>query len=106
MPEKYLGLWGVLWDSLPEPMRAGVVGAVVAFLRVMYDNDEPSIGKRLLECALSGSIALGITSLCKAFGVAGEIGVAVGSAVGLLGVDTVRAWAKRIGEQRVRDLES
>lgn len=105
MPEKDPMNWAAGWAALPDPIRAAIVGVVVAGLRVMYDGSEPSIWRRLLECALSGAIALSVSSLLVAFRVPGEFGVAIGSAVGLLGVDQVRAWAKRIGERRIRDLE-
>lgn len=47
MPEKDLtlwpALWAALWAALPDPIRAAVVGALVALIRVMYDGSEPSI---------------------------------------------------------------
>lgn len=106
MPEKYLGLWGAIWDALPEPIRAAAVAAGVALIRVMYDGREPSIVRRLLECTLCGAIALSVASLAEALGIQGDYSTFAGGGIGLLGADTVRAWATRIGEQRVRDLES
>lgn len=106
MPEKYLGLWGAIWDSLPDPIRAAIVGTFVALVRVMYDGREPSLVRRLLECTLCGAIALCVASLAEALGIAGDYSTFAGGAIGLLGADTVRAWATRIGERRVRDLES
>ena len=104
MPDKDLaGLWAIL----PEPIRAAIIGALVAFLRVMYDGGESSKWPRLLlECALCGAISLSVASLVSALGVVGEFDAAIGGAVGLLGVDQVRAWARRVGERRIRDLES
>lgn len=102
MPEKDIaGLWAIL----PEPVRAALIGALVAFLRVMYDNREPSILRRLLECALCGSIALCVAYLARAFGVGGDLSTFAGGAIGLVGADTVREWGRRIAERRVRDLE-
>lgn len=105
MPEKDPMNWVAGWAALPDPIRAAIVGVIVAALRVMYDGGASPWRRRLLECALSGAIALSVSSLLAAIGLSGEFGVAIGGAVGLLGVDQVRAWAKRIGERRVRDLE-
>ncbi|KON79409.1 phage holin, lambda family [Azoarcus sp. PA01] len=106
MPDKYLSLWAALWDALPDPIRAAIVGAAVALIRVMYDGREPSIVRRLLECTLCGAIALSIASLAEALGIQGDYSTFAGGAIGLLGADTVRAWATRIGEQRIKDLET
>lgn len=103
MPDKDIaGLWAIL----PEPIRAALIGALVAFLRVMYDAREPSIVRRLLECALCGSIALCVAYLFSAVGANGDMATFAGGAIGLLGADTVRSWGRRIAERRVRDLES
>lgn len=105
MPEKDLTLWAGLWSAITDPIRAAVVGAFVALIRVMYDDSEPSIVRRLLECALCGAIALCVASGATALGITGDIATFAGGAVGLVGADTVRGWACRIGEQRVRDME-
>lgn len=106
MPDKYIGLWAAMWDALPDPIRAAIVGAAVALVRVMYDDREPSIVRRLLECTLCGAIALCVASLAEAMGIEGDYSTFAGGAIGLLGADTVRAWATRIAERRVKDIES
>lgn len=94
-----------LWESLPPPVRAAIIGAGVAFLRVMYDGNEPSFVRRLLECALCGAIALCVAYLARAFGLNSDVATFAGGAVGLLGADQVRAWGRRIAERRVREVE-
>jgi len=106
MPDKDPILLAGLWAILPDPVRAAIVGALVALIRVMYDGSEPSVVRRLLECALCGAIALCVASGAQALGITGDIATFAGGAIGLVGADTVRAWAKRIAERRVRDLES
>lgn len=103
MPDKDLAS---LWAILPEPIRAALIGALVAFLRVMYDDREPSIWRRLLECALCGSIALCVAYGARAMGINGDLSTFAGGAIGLIGADTVREWGRRIAERRIRDLES
>lgn len=38
MPDKDPTTWAAFWESLPDPIRAAIVGAAVALLRVMYDG--------------------------------------------------------------------
>lgn len=106
MPDKDPTTWTTLWDLLTEPMRAAIVAAAVALIRVMYDGREPSKLRRLLECALCGAIALSVASLAEAMGIEGDYSTFAGGAIGLLGADTVRAWAVRVGERRIKDIES
>lgn len=106
MPTKDPMTWAALWESLPDPIRAAIVGAAVAMLRVMYDDREPSIVRRLLECSLCGAIALCVSSLAAAVGIEGDYSTFAGGAIGLLGADQVRAWGRRIAERRVKEIES
>lgn len=94
-----------MWESMPDPVRAAIVGTLVALLRVMYDDKEPSIVRRLLECTLCGAIALCVASGAQALGLQGDYSTFAGGAIGLIGADTVRAWARRLAERRVKDME-
>lgn len=104
MPEKDFGLWVALWDSLPAPLRAAIAGAFVALLRVMYDDREPRMARRLLECALCGAISLCVALLGRAFEVNPDLSTFAGGAIGLLGADKVRSLARRVAERRVKGL--
>ena len=78
-------------ESLPEPVRAALLSAVVALLRVMYDGREPRWVRRVLESALCGSIALGVSHLVQAVGAQPGWATFLGAAIGLFGADQVRA---------------
>lgn len=101
MPEKNPALWVALWDALPDPVRGALLGTVVAFLRVMYDDREPRLLRRLLESTLCGAIAFAVASAAEAMGLHGGYSTFAGGAVGLLGADQVRAWAQRWGQKRI-----
>ena len=101
MPAKDPNNFYILWDALPASIRAAIVGFAVAFLRVMYDGREPSLVRRLLESLLCGAISLCVASLAQASGVSGDYSTFVGGAVGLLGADQVRTWARK----RVKELK-
>lgn len=104
MHDKDPSLWVILWNSLdhsiPEPIRAACLGAIVAGLRVFYDDKEPSFVRRLLESALCGFIAFGVASGIQALGGAAGLATFCGGAVGLFGADQVRAWGKTFAQHR------
>lgn len=87
---------------IPEPVRASLLAAFVAFLRILYDGKEPRWTRRFLEATLCGAIALGISHLVVAIGLSSGWSTFLGGAVGLFGADQVREWGRRIAESRVR----
>ncbi len=105
MPEKDPFTWAILWTAIPEPIKAAIIGAAIAFLRIMYDGREPRIVRRLLESALCGAIALCVAYLIEAVGLESGWAVFLGGAVGLIGADQVREWARRFAEHHVRKEE-
>lgn len=90
-----------LWGVLAEPVRAAIISAVIAFMRVMYDGKEPRMIRRVLEAALCGSIALGVASGIEAIGMPSGVGTFMGAAIGLFGADQVRSWGRKIAERKV-----
>lgn len=101
MPEKSPDLWITLWGALPEPIKAAVLAASVALLRVFYDDKEPRWLRRILESALCGAIALGVAHLTAALGLPAGWATFLGGAVGLFGADQVRDWGKRLAAARI-----
>lgn len=99
MPEKTVILF---FETLPEPVRAALLSAVVALARILYDGKEPRWVRRFLEATLCGLIALGIAHLISALGMSSGWATFIGASVGLFGADQVREWGRRVAEARVR----
>lgn len=99
MPEKnfveYLNM-------IPEPIRAALLAAFISMLRILYDGKEPRWARRVLEATLCGAIALGVSHLVEAIGMASGWATFLGGAIGLFGADQVREWGRRLAESRVR----
>lgn len=100
MPEKDPTLWQFLL-GIPEPIKAMIAGFAVAFLRVMYDDREPRMVRRLLEAALCGVIALCVATLAEAIGLDSRVSTFAGGAIGLIGADQVREWAQKFGARHI-----
>ena len=103
MPEKYLEFWANLWNLVPEPVRIGLFGFLVAFLRANYDESEPRRMRRLLEAGLCGTIAYAISTAVEHFGIPQGLSVIIGGAVGLYGADKVREIGRRVAEKRINE---
>lgn len=101
MPEKDPTFWQYLL-AIPDPLKAMIAGTGVAFLRVMYDDKEPRMVRRLLEAALCGVIALCVAALAEALGIDPGLATFAGGAIGLIGADQVREWARKVGEQHIK----
>ena len=99
MPEKTVIL---IFENIPEPVRAALLAAVVALARILYDGKEPRWVRRFLEATLCGLIALGIAHLISALGMSSGWSTFLGASVGLFGADQVREWGRRVAEARVR----
>ena len=99
MPEKAILL---MFENLPEPVRAALLASVVALARILYDGKEPRWVRRFLEATLCGLIALGIAHLVEAVGMTSGWATFLGASVGLFGADQVREWGRRIADARVR----
>lgn len=89
-----------LIDMLPEPVRAAALAAVIALVRVAYDGKEPRWIRRSLESILCGLIALGVSSLVQAVGMADGWSTFIGASIGLFGADKVREWGQRFAEKK------
>jgi lambda family phage holin len=103
MPHNQVPLIFALWEALPEPIKAALLAGCVAFLRVMYDDREPRLVRRVLEAALCGAIAFGVGSGMEAMGATPGIATFIGGAIGLLGADKVRELGKRYVRRRIEE---
>ena len=91
MPERL----GPLWESIPVPIRAALLAAIVALLRVYYDNNEPRTLRRLIEAGLCGAISFGLAEGLVAASVPPGMATFAGGFVGLLGADKAREVARK-----------
>lgn len=100
MPDKDPANW-LSALSLSDPVKAAVLAACVALLRILYDAKEPRWLRRILEAALCGAIALAIAHLTTAVGLPAGWATFLGGAVGLFGADQVREWGRRLAAARL-----
>lgn len=87
--------------AISPPMKGAMAAAGVAFLRVMYDNKEPRVVRRLLEVCLCGAITWFASYILPYIGISTDWSVFLGGSIGLIGADQVRSWGQSIAQRRV-----
>ena len=100
MSERFVELLDAVRSSLSEPAWGSLAAIGVALLRVMYDDKEPRMSRRLLEAALCGALAYSIASGLEHFGLSAGLSVFVGGAVGGMGADRVREIGYRYTKRK------
>ncbi len=85
------------WNFISSPeVRAAIMAIVIAFLRIAYDNKETAWQRIALEAILCGALSYGISSGLSYFdSIPSGVSVFAGAAVGFLGVDFCRSFARR-----------
>lgn len=106
MHEKDPGFWMTLLDMLSPETKAAIMAMFIAFLRIVYDRKENQWQRIALESMLCGVISYAVASGLS-FGLSffyekgsapnevADLAVFCGGAIGLLGVEFVRAKARR-----------
>lgn len=100
-PNNWFSAWFAGWNAMPEPVRAAVLAALVAFFRVIYDRKESAWIRRLLESVVCGLIGLVVGHLTLALGLSEGWGMFLGGMVGLYGADQVRAWGRTFTDRKI-----
>ena len=90
-------------EALSSPqIKGAIAGATIAFIRVMYDNKEPRMMRKLLESSLCGLIAWTTSYILPVLGMTLDLSIFVGGVVGLLGADKVRSLANTFAAKKAR----
>lgn len=105
MKEFVDAVWSAVGDMLGSPQIKGAVASTaIAFIRVMYDDKEPRLLRRVLESVLCGFITWTFSYVLPLIGMSLDISIFVGGAVGLLGADRVRGLANMFAQRKVKQL--
>ncbi len=95
--------WLAAWFQLHFPaFYAGALGFFVAFFRIIYGGGR--LRRLCVECPLCGLLGIGAHYGTEMLGWPPASGSFIACIVGLLGVETSRAIAKRYVERKVDNL--
>ena len=97
MPEKDIltAIWAA-FTGLSAATKGAMMAVIISFLRVAYDGKESSRVRMTLEALLCGALSLCATSLIAWVNLPEDMAIAVGGAVGFMGVTALRERILRI----------
>jgi len=85
---------------IPEIM-APLLSFVLALLRTIYQNQEPSWLRRLLESVICGMLTLSAGFAISAMGMNNDWKFAVAGAVGFAGTEYIRTVAQKFIDRKI-----
>lgn len=91
------------WVVSP-PVKGAMAAGLVAILRILYDDTESSNVRKVLEATFCGSIAWFSAYALPFVGLSYDLSIFLGGAIGLIGADKVRSWARNMAQQRINKL--
>ena len=91
MPEKDPIFWKALFE-FPPAIQGAIMAFVISILRVIYDRQETSFVRVILEGLICGALSLTFGSLAGALGFSENLQLAIGGAIGFMGVTQIRMW--------------
>lgn len=103
-PNSLLSVIYAILDAFPVEIKAAILAGFISFLRIMYDNKEPSFVRRFLESCLCGAITVATSYLIQAIGLQEGWSMFLGGMIGLFGADYIRTKARKFAEARLQKL--
>ncbi|WP_445364910.1 phage holin family protein (plasmid) [Microbulbifer sp. ANSA001] len=100
MPDKDPGQWLFLLSAREQWVPA-VLGFVLSYVRIIYDEEEPKPVRQLLEAGIGGILVFVVGLACEEFGLSSGWSYFGAGVVGVLGVNQVRSLATRWASHKV-----
>ena len=91
-------------ETLPPWVGGALMSIIVAVLRVVYDKEETSAVRILLEGLLCGALTLTAGSAVAAMGMPHEWYLFCGGVIGFIGSQSIRNLAMKILNKKVHDI--
>lgn len=101
MPERDPSFWVALMLTLRDHGLAAILAFVLGYLRIRFDDKETNPVRQLIEASLGAVLVLVIGLTAEKFGLSTGWSYAAAGFVGTLGVNQVRAWARKWGDKKV-----
>lgn len=77
-------------NAIPTAIQGALMAVVMSVLRVYYDANETSAARAALEASICGALTLASASALDWVGAPQQVAVAVGGAIGFVGVAKLR----------------
>lgn len=103
-PEKDPTFWVIVAAALKDHGFVGLMAFALSYLRILYDDKEPRWDRQLLEAALGGVLTFLVGIGIEKFGLGGGWSYGFAGVVGVLGVEQVRQFGRRVAERKAETL--
>lgn len=94
--------WMNFIDSLPPWAGGAIMAFFVSVLRLVYDSEETTFQRIMLEAAICGSLTVAAGSALDAMGFGQNWYLACGGMIGFMGSQSVRVIAYKIIDRKVK----
>jgi lambda family phage holin len=105
MPDKDPNTWAAIWLAVSTSIEAkgAAMASAIAVLRVLYDGKEARWTRIILESLICGGLSMSATSVIRWGGLPDDMAVAVGGAIGFIGVTALRDLLMRVLIRKVAE---
>lgn len=93
-----------LVDSVPPWIGGFVFSFVLSFVRVIYEKEETTFVRIMLESLICGALTVATGSILEQMGYGQHWYLGVGGIIGFMGTQSVRALANRLLNKKVDKL--
>ncbi|UYZ83186.1 phage holin, lambda family [Entomomonas sp. E2T0] len=103
MPNKDPNLWNWLIAAIEQSptIQGAVMAAIMAILRLLYDENETKPIRIALEAVTCGAMSLCITSIVEIFNLPQSAVITIGGAIGFIGVTALRNFILKAINKRI-----
>lgn len=100
-PSKDPGLMLQLWESLPEPVKAAILGTILSIV-MAFKNDQRTIREKITDvCAMAVIVFLGGMAI-ELLGLSAGWTYVLSGALGGFGIGPVKAFLKSWAERKTQ----
>ena len=89
--------------DIPPTVLGALLAVIIALLRVMYDREETSAIRMLLESTLCGALALISGSAINALGWSQDWTLFAGGVIGFVGSQSIRTYADLLIKSKISE---
>lgn len=97
-----LNTWTEILTNLPPWLGGALMAVVMSVLRIIYDKEETSFSRIMLESLICGALTLSAGSALSAMGYGDNWYLFSGGVIGFMGSQSIRALAIKLLDKKIK----
>lgn len=94
--------WSEIMTNLPPWIGGAVMAVMVSILRIIYDHEETSFQRIMLESFICGALSVSAGSALNAMGYGQNWYLFCGGFIGFMGSQSIRALANKLLDRKIK----